>query len=233
MSLEVLSLMFKQIYLTKEDLPRGYKSHFKQMKEKDNSWHFDPQKKDESAIKLNKISISSELQDYLISFCEDIPIEVGTSARDTDINNYQENTLICNKFDHVYHGYTEHNTKMYYKRISEEDSHPLFSNVIKQSGLKNASIGLIRVTPGHVIPWHYDSYVFYKEKNNTPLTDNVERHIVFPFDWDWGHIYQIGNNVISNWTKGDSFTWPMFRYHLAVNAGIGDFYLLAITGINR
>ena len=37
--------------------------------------------------------------------------------------------------------------------------------------------------------------------NNVEEENNVERHIVFPFPWHWGHIYQIGNNVISNWKK--------------------------------
>ena len=61
----------------------------------------------------------------------------------------------------------------------------------------------------------------------------MERHIVFPFNWHWGHIYQIGNNVISNWEKGECYTWPTFRYHLAANAGIKDLYLLAITGLRN
>ena len=56
----------------------------------------------------------------------------------------------------------------------------------------------------------------------------MERHIVFPFNWHWGHIYQIGNNVISNWEKGECYAWPIFRYHLAANAGIKDLYLLAV-----
>ena len=40
-------------------------------------------------------------------------------------------------------------------------------------------------------------------------------------------------NVISNWKKGECYTWPTFRYHLAANAGIKDLYLLAITGLRN
>ena len=119
---------------------------------------------------------------------------------------------------------------MQYKRITRNEADLIIKNVIDQSGLKNASIGIIKVSPGHVIPWHYDSYVFFKESNASSNITEVERHIIFPFNWHWGHIYQIGNNVISNWVKGERYTWPQLRYHLAVNAGIKDLYLLAVTG---
>ena len=225
--------MTKSVNLKPGDLPSGYKSHLSEMKEKDRSWHFDPSLEDKSAIKLKDISISRDLQDFLLEHCETIPIEIGTSAREGDLKNYKSNTLIGNKLDHVFHGYTEHNSQMSYERLSREKSNPLLKNVIDQTKLKNASIGLIKVSPGHVIPWHYDSYVFYKQTNNIEEENNVERHIIFPFSWHWGHIYQIGNNVISNWKEGERYTWPIFRYHLAVNAGVKDLYLLAITGLRN
>ena len=46
-----------------------------------------------------------------------------------------------------------------------------------------------------------------------------------------GHIFQFGNNVISIWNDGQSYFIPNLRYHLVVNAGIRNFYMLAITGI--
>ena len=223
--------MTKQVNLKQSDLPKNYKSHLSEMKEKDTSWHFDPSLKDNSAIKLNNINIKNELKTFLLNHCKKIPVEIGTSAREGDLNNYKSNTLICNKLDHVFHGYTEHNSQMSYERVSREKANPLLKEVIDYTNLKNASIGIIKVAPGHVIPWHYDSYVFYKKVNNVEVEKNVERHIVFPFDWHWGHIYQIGNNVISNWKSGESYTWPVFRYHLAVNAGVENLYLLAITGL--
>ena len=227
--------MTKQVNLKPSDLPENYKSHLSEMREKDTSWHFDPSRVDKSAIKLNNINIDNDLQDFLLNHCKNIPVEIGTSTREGDLNNYRSNsnTLINNKLDHVFHGYTEHNSQMSYERVSREIANPLLKEVIDQTNLKNASIGIIKVAPGHVIPWHYDSYVFYKKVNNVEAEENVERHIVFPFNWHWGHIYQIGNNVISNWEKGECYTWPTFRYHLAANAGIKDLYLLAITGLRN
>ena len=105
--------------------------------------------------------------------------------------------------------------------------------MIDQTNLKNASIGIIKVAPGHVIPWHYDSYVFYKKINNVE-EEKMWKDISFSlFNWHWGHIYQIGNNVISNWKKGECYTWPTFRYHLAANAGIKDLYLFGNYGIKK
>ena len=222
--------MTKQVNLRRSDLPSGYKSHLSEMHERDKTWHFDPSIKDNSAIKLKNIKISNALQKYLLDHCEDLPVEIGTSTREGDLINYKSNTLIGNKLDHVFHGYTEHNSQMSYLRISREEAPLVLKDVIDQTHLNNASIGLIKVSPGQVIPWHYDSYVFYKQENVNSEGNNIERHIIFPFNWHWGHIYQIGNNVISNWEKGECYTWPTYRYHLAANAGIKDLYLLAITG---
>ena len=71
--------------------------------------------------------------------------------------------------------------KCHMRGLSRENSNALLKDVIDQTKLKNASIGLIKVSPGQVIPWHYDSYVFYKKTNNVEEENNVERHIVFPF----------------------------------------------------
>ena len=95
--------------------------------------------------------------------------------------------------------------------------------------LENPCIGVIKLPPGNIIPWHYDSFVHFKaerEKENK----EIRRSIIFPFPWDWGHIFQIGNNVLSNWEGGESYLIPKLRYHLTVNAGIKDFYMLAVTG---
>ena len=61
------------------------------------------------------------------------------------------------------------------------------------------------------------------------LSISIERHLIFPFDWDWGHFFQIGNNIIGNWETGQVYTWPYRRYHLGVNSGIKDFYMISIT----
>ena len=46
--------MAKQINLKKEDLPKDYKSHLEKMKVEDPTWHFDPNKQDNSAKKVKQ-----------------------------------------------------------------------------------------------------------------------------------------------------------------------------------
>ena len=55
--------------------------------------------------------------------------------------------------------------------------------------------------------------------------------MVFLEDWDWGHFLQVGNNVLSNWIKGDTYTWGYGMYHLSSNAGIKDKLTMQITGL--
>ena len=139
--------MTKSINLKNSDLPSGYKSHLSEMKGKDRSWHFDPSLEDKSAIKLKDIIICKDLQDFLLEYCETIPVEIGTSAREGDLKNYKTNTLIGNKLDHVFHGYTEHNSKCHMRGYPEKIL-TLLKDVIDQTKLKNASIGLLRFLLG-------------------------------------------------------------------------------------
>ncbi len=224
---------FKSINLKKEDLPENYESHITHRKIVDNSWHFDPKAQDKSSIILPRIEINNKLKKFLVDFCNTIPSEIGTSIREGELENYKENNLIWNKLDHVYHGYNANNTEISYIRLNYSDANELLKNVVDQTNLEQAGVGVIRLCPGQVIPWHYDNHVFFNASNKDKSSSYVERHMIFPFDWDWGHIFQIGNNVLSNWEMGASYTWPKYRYHLAANAGINDFYMLAITGIKN
>ena len=200
------------------------------MKKNDHTWHFNPKAEDtESVIPKETVRISQEDRLDIISYSKTLPTEIGASVYQGETRDYKNNDLVWRKLDHIYHGYTSENTRMGYKRTSYEESPTFLQNIIRQTGLQNASAGVIRLNPGHTIPWHYDSHIFYSKSNNRD-THQVERHIVFPFDWDWGHIYQIGNNVLSNWSAGERYTWPNLRYHLAGNIGISDFIMIAVTG---
>ena len=59
------------------------------------------------------------------------------------------------------------------------------------------------------------------------------RVLLFVDDWHWGHFLQVGNQVVSNWKKGDIYSWKSDRYHLATNSGITKRYTIAITGYSK
>ena len=94
-------------------------------------------------------------------------------------------------------------------------------------------MAMIRQCPGNIVPWHFDTYKMIREKYDIDKKniDTVRRYLIFLEDWHWGHILQVGNNVLSNWKKGDVYTWPYGMYHLSCNAGIYDKWTLQITGI--
>ena len=214
----------------KRDLPDNYKTRLEEMKSIDTTWHYDPQADDkESLIRREPIKLSREEQKEIASYTEFLPEEIGASIYRGELDIYKENDLVWRKLDHIHHGYRKENTKMRYKRTSYEESPNFLRKVIDRTGLQKASAGVIRLEPGNTIPWHYDSHIFYSQSNNQEAS-KAERHIIFPFDWDWGHIYQIGNNVLANWKGGIRYTWPHLRYHLAGNIGISDFIMIAVTG---
>ena len=214
----------------KNDLPGDYGTRLQEMKRQDKTWHFNPKLEDKESIKTKKsLQISEEDQKEILSYSQSLPIEIGASIYQGEMTSYKENDLVWRKLDHIHHGYTKENTVMRYKRTSYQESPSFLKEIIMQTNLKNASAGVIRLPPGNTIPWHYDSHIFYSESNNQE-PNKAERHIIFPFDWDWGHIYQIGNNVLANWEGGVRYTWPHLRYHLAGNIGISDFIMIAVTG---
>ena len=52
-------------------------------------------------------------------------------------------------------------------------------------------------------------------------------------DWDWGHVLQIHDNIISNWTAGDTYVIPPDVFHTSANFGIAPKYTLTITGVKK
>ena len=222
----------KSVNIHKNDLPPDFTPHIELMKESDKNWHYDPAATDKSALRRNTIQINDHTKKFLDTYSRELPIEIGTSVYEGEQKAFKSNNLVWRKLDHVYHGYHENNTKAQYLRKTYDESPTEIKEIIDQTGLVHASAGVIRLKPGNVIPWHYDSHIFFNEndgKGNNKL--KPERHIIFPMQWDWGHIYQIGNNVLSNWKAGSRFTWPSLRYHLAANVGISDFVMIAVTGV--
>ena len=169
------------------------------MKSNDKSWHYDPKAKDDSAIIKSK-TVNDKIKVFLDEYSTQLPEEIVTSVYEGEENDFKSNNLVWRKLDHVHHGYNEHNTRAKYLRRTYKDSPDEIKSIIDQTNLKFASAGVIRLKPGNIIPWHYDSHIFFNETNGVSETNlTPERHIIFPMEWEWGHIYQIGNNVLSNW----------------------------------
>jgi hypothetical protein len=135
---------------------------------------------------------------------------------------------------HISAGYTEHNTRRYQITSGNNHEFPDFCHrIAKLCGLEHHSMAMIRQRPGNVVPWHFDTYKMIRDANNITEENasTIKRYLVFLEDWDWGHMLQVGNNVLSNWKKGDIYTWPYGMYHLSCNAGLNDKWTMQVTGL--
>jgi len=97
---------------------------------------------------------------------------------------------------------------------------------------KTALLRLLIYYPGHGIPMHTDTFNSYKSYYNIPKDKDitVKRYFVAISPWDWGHMLQVHNNVLTHWQTGDTWNIPEMTYHLSVNFGIAPKYSLTLTG---
>jgi hypothetical protein len=63
--------------------------------------------------------------------------------------------------------------------------------------------------------------------------DGSTRFFVAVSDWDWGHVLQVHDNIISNWQPGDTYIIPAGVCHASANFGIAPKYTLTITGVRQ
>ena len=129
-------------------------------------------------------------------------------------------------------GYKKEQTE--YIQIFSGEYPDLFKKFIKLSGLSYATSSLIKQYPGNIIPWHYDTHITFKnkiKKNKNLGNKKILRYMVFLTDWDWGHYFCVGNNVVHQWKAGDIITWEPHVHHCGSNAGMTPKITLNITGL--
>ena len=131
-------------------------------------------------------------------------------------------------------GYNEHNTTE-----SNWGLDPLHNKVLKEMvGERNfetlgidpqkSLLRLLEYMPGHSLPLHCDGFEGFKRLYGD---GNATRFFVAISDWDWGHVLQVHDNMISNWNAGDTYIVPEGVFHASANFGIAPKYTLTITGI--
>lgn len=96
--------------------------------------------------------------------------------------------------------------------------------------LKDKTYAIHKIKPGHVLPFHADHYVRYKQVFSIESADNIKRIIVFLEDWHRGQLLEIEDVVIVNWRAGEWVMWTGEAVHMAANLGHNDRYTLQITG---
>lgn len=89
---------------------------------------------------------------------------------------------------------------------------------------------LIVYMPGHGIPWHRDTLDGWRQRFPEHHGKIVKRKLLMVSDWHWGHIFQLGNSVISQWSSGNVYDIPLGEWHLSSNSGVMPKISVSITG---
>lgn len=93
------------------------------------------------------------------------------------------------------------------------------------------SYNFLKLTPGHNIVGHYDSYSTFIKRHSIKDEDvpNINRTAIFLDNWDFGQTLQIGNSVAYGWNKGTAYTWIGDAWHGASNFGFSDLTVMQVT----
>lgn len=91
-------------------------------------------------------------------------------------------------------------------------------------------VRLLEYMPGHSLPLHSDGLEGFKKLYGEA---QPTRFFVAVSEWDWGHVLQVHDNVIANWSPGDTYIIPPNVFHASANFGIAPKYTLTITGVKK
>jgi len=93
----------------------------------------------------------------------------------------------------------------------------------------------LKLSPGNQIIWHYDTYATFVKFNNIKEEQikDVCRTVVMLDDWDRGQMLQVGNEIYTHWSKGDTYTWKSDVWHGMCNFGPSDCTIAQITFLDE
>ena len=199
-----------------------YKSKFK------NKWHFNSSnKKKKDYIYLGNFKAEYKKLFNTIKILEK-KVKVRSVVLDDDKH---QNSKIDDKISAFKNwGYKEEQTK--FIQIFSDENPKLFEKFINFSKLSMAKSSLIKQYPGNILPWHYDTHANFKSflKNKKFKNKKIIRYMFFLTDWDWGHYFCVGNNVVHQWKAGDVITWDPIVHHCGSNSGMSPKITLNVTG---
>ena len=171
-----------------------------------------------STISLQKISLNLPSFTAIKEFVKDrkltIAVHGQTTSLDVSVFDTFNNLLNVYNVEHSYGGRTKQEENKEVKELFGND------NILKL-GLdpKHTHISLLVYTPGNGTPMHFDG-----------LHDGEHRFLTAASPWDWGHMLQIHDKVITHWDMGDTYEVPTGVWHLSTSNGISPKYSFAVTG---
>ena len=133
-------------------------------------------------------------------------------------------------------GFNEHNTTNRNWGLDDEDNEKLIE-MLGDSFFEDINIDktkclvrVLRYDPGHGIPLHSDGFGGFTDKFGE---GNAKRYFVAVSPWDWGHFFQLHDNMIHHWNPGYTVEVPYHVFHCSGNCGISPKYTLTVTGFTK
>lgn len=89
----------------------------------------------------------------------------------------------------------------------------------------------LKLTAGHNVIKHYDSYATFIKFNEIPEEKHTEikRTIIMMTDWAFGQVLQVEDQLESHWKIGDTYTWQGDAWHGLGNFGFDDCVVMQVT----
>lgn len=124
-------------------------------------------------------------------------------------------------------GYTKENSKYFQCFNFEEEIHNFCKTLFPRY-----SVSIFKQPSGQTLPSHEDTfYKFAKTHDVDPYA--CCRVNIFLEDWQSGHYFEINENPILQWKRGDAIIIERNEPHLSGNMGMTTKYTMQVTGVKN
>lgn len=123
---------------------------------------------------------------------------------------------------------------LHYMSIRPELTTGLASIIAPYAHMK-FNYNFLKLTPGCSLMWHFDTYATFVKFNNIEENQahNVCRTAIMLEDWDRGQVLQVGDEVYTHWSAGDTYTWKGDTWHGMANFGPSNCVISQITFLDE
>ena len=198
-------------------------SYWESFKEQNkDSWHFDPSAKSEDFVYVGRLK--TDFKPLL-----DLMSDDKNYKKYVIVEKIKEHGVLSDRIKAFNEwGYNENNTRSL--QITDSEFPEIFEPYKKFAGFGDCKVVALKQYPGQFLPWHEDTYVGFRQEFNVPDDVQITRYSLFLEDWNWGHYFTAGNNVMHQWKQGDILELKPRMHHATCNAGMIPKLTMTITG---
>ena len=198
-------------------------SYWESFKEQNkDSWHFDPSAKSEDFVYVGRLK--TDFKPLL-----DLMSDDKNYKKYVIVEKIKEHGVLSDRIKAFNEwGYNENNTRSL--QITDSEFPEIFEPYKKFAGFGECKVVALKQYPGQFLPWHEDTYVGFRQEFNVPDDVQITRYSLFLENWNWGHYFTAGNNVMHQWKQGDILELKPRMHHATCNAGMIPKLTMTITG---